>query len=211
MLGATAVLVLAMMTGLIVRWQGAIMFAALIGYVLFQYYEARKNKEPVPEEVEEANFDSMGKCIAALLLGLIGLAIGAELLVRGTVTSATALGVPESVVALTVVAFGTSLPELATCILSVKRNEHDLVFGNIIGSNVFNILSIVGLTAMLKPIAIESHLLGPSMWIMVATAVLFSGWMMIFHRLPRALGYAMCLAYLAFVASEYLLSKSPVL
>ncbi|MEO0392768.1 MAG: calcium/sodium antiporter [Pseudomonadota bacterium] len=206
MLLATAALVVVMYTGLITQWQGGLMLAALIGYILYQYREAKQNHEPPPEEVDEADFENMGACILALLVGLVGISLGSEMLVRGTVVAANAVGIPESVVALTVVAFGTSLPELATCLVAIRKNQTDIVFGNIIGSNVFNILSIIGLTALIKPIMVEEHLMGISLWVMVATSVLFVGWILATHRLPRALGIVMLLAYLGFIAAEYWVS-----
>lgn len=203
MLLSTAALVAAMYTGLITHWMGGLMLAALVGYVLYQYREAKANHEPPPEEVDEADFDSMKACLLALGLGLVAISLGAEMLVRGTVVAANAVGIPEAVVALTVVAFGTSLPELATCLVAIRKNQTDIVFGNIIGSNVFNILSIIGLTALIKPIVVDPHLLGVSMWVMVASSVLFVAWIMATHRLPRAAGVVMLVAYAAFIVAEY--------
>jgi cation:H+ antiporter len=206
MLLATAGLVAVMYFGLITRWQGGLMLAVLAAYVFYQYRKAMEDKEPPPEEVEEADFASMTACLIALGLGLIGVSIGAEMLVRGTVVSANAIGIPESVVALTVVAFGTSLPELATVLISIRKGQTELIFGNIIGSNVFNILSIIGITALIAPIAVDPHLMGISLWVMVITSVLFVGWIMAFHKMQRPLGIIMVIAYVAFVASEYLLT-----
>ena len=203
MLLATAVLVVVMYMGVITPWQGGLMLAALIAYILYQYREAKANHEPPPEEVDEADFDSMGACLLALGLGLVGISLGAEMLVRGTVVAAGAVGIPEAVVALTVVAFGTSLPELATCIVAIRKNQTDIVFGNIIGSNVFNILSIIGITALLKPIVVDPHLLGVSLWVMVASSVLFTAWILATHRLPKAAGLVMLASYAVFIIAEY--------
>ncbi|MBV6633379.1 MAG: calcium/sodium antiporter [Alphaproteobacteria bacterium] len=203
MLLATAVLVIAMFTGLITRLQGGLMLAALIGYVIYQYVEAQKNKLPPPEEVDEADFPNMRACMMALFLGLVGVSLGSEMLVRGTIVSANAIGVPESVVALTVVAFGTSLPELATCIVAIRKKELDLVFGNIVGSNVFNVLSIIGITSLVAPIAVDPHLLGLSLYVMVGTTVAFSVWVLVTQHLPRLLGIVMLLGYLSFIGAEY--------
>ena len=107
--------------------------------------------------------------------GLIALAVGAELLVQGAVQTGSAIGVPEAVIGLTVVAFGTSLPELSTCIAAARKQSVGLVLGNIIGSNTFNILSIVGLTALIKPLAIDPVLLGGlEIWAMVGVSVAFA-------------------------------------
>ncbi|MEM6903519.1 MAG: calcium/sodium antiporter [Pseudomonadota bacterium] len=203
MLLSTAALVIAMFTGLITRLQGGLMLAALIGYVIYQYLEARKHKLPPPEEVDEADFPNLRACIVALLLGLLGVSLGSEMLVRGTIVSANAIGVPESVVALTVVAFGTSLPELATCILAIRKKELDLLFGNIVGSNVFNILSIIGITSLIAPITVDQHLLGISLYVMVGSTIAFSIWVLATQRLPRVLGALMLLGYVSFIGAEY--------
>ncbi|SDU31356.1 calcium/sodium antiporter [Halopseudomonas salegens] len=101
----------------------------------------------------------MGKAIAWLVIGLLLLVASSRLLVWGAVDIATALGVSELVIGLTIVAIGTSLPELAAAIAAVRKNEHDLVLGNIIGSGLFNTLAVVGLAAAISPLSVEPALL----------------------------------------------------
>jgi cation:H+ antiporter len=140
-----------------------------------------------------------------ILLGGVGaLAVGSELLVKGAVETGTALGVPEAVIGMTVVAFGTSLPELSTCIAAARKQSVGLILGNIIGSNTFNILSIIALTAAIQPLAVDPVLLGMELWATIAVAVVFALWMMIVGKLTKPIGIVMMLAYVAFIAVQYL-------
>jgi cation:H+ antiporter len=140
-----------------------------------------------------------------ILLGGVGaLAVGSELLVKGAVETGTALGVPEAVIGMTVVAFGTSLPELSTCIAAARKQSVGLILGNIIGSNTFNILSIIALTAAIQPLAVDPVLLGMELWATIAVAVVFALWMMIVGKLTKPMGIVMMLAYVAFITVQYL-------
>jgi len=143
-----------------------------------------------------------------LLMGLVALAVGSELLVQGAVATGTAMRVPEAVIGMTVVAFGTSLPELSTCIAAARKQSLGLILGNIIGSNTFNILSIVGLTAMIKPIGVDPVLLGLELWVTVGVAVVFSAWMLTVGRLTRPIGAVMVFGYVVFIVVQYLFSET---
>lgn len=203
---ATIAFVAAMMTGQIERWHGGLMVAALAAYVTYQYMQARRGgDETAALEVEEAaqKFKTLRMALGFLLLGLIGLGLGADILVRGTEHTARVIGVPDSVVALTLVAFGTSLPELATCIAAIRRRQTDIIVGNVIGSNVFNILSIIGIAALIKPIVITPDVLGLSMWVMAGTAALLTAWLLAIRQVSKPAGIAMVVLYIGFVVNEY--------
>lgn len=203
---ATAALVYLMMTGIILRWHGLALFGALLVYIGVRYaLERRKGDEPEPEE-GEAEDPAIASTRNALLLlagGLVGLAAGSEILVQGAVAAGIALDVPEAVIGVTVVALGTSLPELATCLVAALRRRTDMLVGNILGSNLFNILSIVGLTALVKPLVIEPEVMAVEMWVMAATTALFSVWLLTVARIGRVLGIAMILAYGIFIVWQF--------
>ena len=103
--------------------------------------------------------------------GLILTVFAAKFLVSGAVTLATSLGVPETMIGLTIVAVGTSMPELVTSIVAARRGQSDLAFGNIIGSNIFNILGILGATAMVQPLTVPAAILGFDVWLMLAVTL----------------------------------------
>ncbi len=203
MLLATAILVYGMLSGSFGQVFGLIMFAILASFVFYQF---KTDSITIEEDDDDstAAITTMKGAVIVLLAGLAALAVGSELLVKGAVQTGTAIGVPEAVIGMTVVAFGTSLPELSTCIAAARKQSVGLILGNIIGSNTFNILSIVALTAVIKPLDVDPVLLGMEMWGTVAVAVLFTIWMLTVGRLTRPVGIVMMLAYVAFVAAQYL-------
>ena len=114
----------------------------------------------------------MGRDLALIALGLAGLIVGAQLLVMSAVFFARLVGVTEVVIGLTVVAIGTSLPELATCVVAALRQESDIALGNAVGSNLFNLLSILGVSAMIRPIGVAPGLMEFEVPAMILFAVL---------------------------------------
>ena len=198
MLAATAVLVAGVYHGVFERWMGIAMFASLAGFVLWQYL----NNEIDTSEVEDVE---MPAAQAALYLvgGIAGLAFGSELLVRGAVVVGGVIGVPEAIIGMTAVAIGTSLPELTASISAAKKGEIELLFGNIIGSNTFNILSIVGLTAIIKPLPVVPVLAGFELWFMVAVSIGFTAMLLASVRFNRGVGFAFLAAYLAFTLYQF--------
>lgn len=203
MLLATAILVYGMLSGSFGQVFGLVMFGILAVFVFYQY---KTDSLPLDDDEEDdgLGISSMKGAVIILLAGLAALAVGSELLVKGAVQTGTALGVPEAVIGMTVVAFGTSLPELSTCIAAARKQSVGLILGNIIGSNTFNILSIVALTAVIKPLDVDPVLLGMEMWGTVAVAVVFTIWMLTVGKLTRPVGIVMMLGYVAFVAAQYL-------
>ena len=152
-------------------------------------------------EAEELTQKPMktGAALLALAGGLLAVLGGARLLIDGAVELARLAGVSEAVIGLTLVAVGTSLPELATSIVAAYRNHGDVAIGNVLGSNVFNILAILGITAMVVPVPINPELLGFDLWVMLGAALvlllfLATGW-----RIGRGVGAVMLLAYGSYV------------
>jgi len=201
MILVTALLAFLMQYGQIDRWAGIAMILLLFGYVFLQYRMAKSGKDAGMGEEEAPEYSKPIYAYAYLLAGLIGIAIGAEFLVRGASASATIIGVPEAVIALSIIALGTSLPELSTCIIAVRKGHSDIVLGNIIGSNVFNILMILGITALVKPIAAGSfapQLVNFDIWIMALVSAVFALMLVFFGKIGRGAGYVFCAAYIAY-------------
>lgn len=206
MLIATAILVYGMMAGLFSLVLGLIMFGILVAFVGYQY---ATNTLVIEEDDDDegSGIETMGMALVILLGGLVALAIGSEMLVKGAVVTGTIIGVPDAIIGLTVVAFGTSLPELSTCIAAARKRSVGLILGNIIGSNTFNILSIVALTAIIKPLDVDPVLAGIQMWATVAVTVGFAAWMLAVGKITKTVGYVMVTAYIAFVAAQYLVPQ----
>lgn len=210
MLGATVALLALMHTDTIGRLAGGGFIAALLGYVLWQYVGAMKGPLAV-EDVEEPEFNSMAASISFLLAGLAFIAIGAEFLVRGATVSATVLGVPDAVIGLSVIAIGTSLPELSTCIIAARKKQTDLILGNIIGSNVFNIMMIIGLTALVEPIdmsAVAPQLANLDIWVTLGVSIAFVALVFLYKKLERRTGILFLTAYFAYIIAIYALSMA---
>ncbi|WP_439156501.1 calcium/sodium antiporter [Yoonia sp.] len=207
MLLATAIMAYGMLTDSLTSVFGLAMFAILVGFVYYQY---RTDSIPIDDEADTdpIGIETMQAAVLVLLGGLAALAVGSELLVQGAVATGTALGVPEAVIGMTVVAFGTSLPELSTCIAAARKQSLGLILGNIIGSNTFNILSIVALTAITRPIWVDPVLLGMELWVTVGVAIIFAVWMLTVGRLNRPMGVVMIAAYVAFIVAQYLVPQT---
>ncbi len=207
MLLATAILVYGMMSGQFGTVLGLIMFAILAGFVGYQYFTNTLELEEDDDGDDDGGIETMQAAVLILIGGLVALAVGSEMLVRGAVVSGTVIGVPEAIIGLTVVAFGTSLPELSTCIAAARKQSLGLILGNIIGSNTFNILSIVAITAIIKPLDVVPVLTGVQMWATVAVSVGFAAWMLTVGKITKSMGYIMLTAYIAFVAAQYLVPQ----
>ncbi|MCK5873727.1 MAG: calcium/sodium antiporter [Alcanivoracaceae bacterium] len=153
MLGATVLFYVLSLDGRINLWDSILLAAGIVAYVVFLIRESRREKSAlVLAEYEEA-VESGGTLTGDILwmvAGLVGLVAGAQLLVEGAVSLARHFGVSELMIGLTVLAIGTSLPELATSVVAAMRGERDIAVGNVVGSNIFNLLSVLGFTGLVS-------------------------------------------------------------
>jgi cation:H+ antiporter len=163
MLGISLYLLMITFDSKLGRFDGATLFGGIILYTFFNYYIAMK--EPKQEsggeiaasqsDLEEIGYvASRQKQIVLILVGIVGVVAGAQIVVESAVKIMTVLGVSEKFIGLTIVAFGTSLPELATSVVAALRKEMDISVGNLVGSNVFNIMSVLGAASLVRPIPI---------------------------------------------------------
>jgi cation:H+ antiporter len=136
--------------------------------------------------------------------GIALVVVGAELLVSGAVAVARSVGVPEAVIGLTVVAVGTSLPELATAIVAAVRKQADVVLGNVIGSNIFNVLGILGTTALITPIEVGGRFRDFDVPLMGGISGCFLALLAVARRIGRASGAIMVGSYIAYTAVLYM-------
>ncbi|MEL7011732.1 MAG: calcium/sodium antiporter [Pseudomonadota bacterium] len=152
------------------------------------------------EEVEGADPDMpWWQIIVFLVLGLIGLPLGADLLVDNASIIAKKFGVSDSVIGLTLVALGTSLPELATTVMAAIRKQADVALGNVIGSNMFNLLAIIGITALVGPIPVDPQFLRFDLWVMLAASLLIIPFVFMRKDIGRIWGIALTALYLIYV------------
>ncbi|MFA5796775.1 MAG: calcium/sodium antiporter [Candidatus Woesearchaeota archaeon] len=179
----------------------------LLAFVVFIYYIYRyamqsKNTEEYLTEVEKIPIQTYSpiKITALILFGLIGLYFGGKWTVEGAIYIATVLGLSEFVISATIIAIGTSLPELVTSLIAIRKNEKDLAIGNIIGSNIVNILLILGITATITPLPVLNYMFIDLVVVMTITALLFA-FMFIGkkHELERWQGIVFIILYVAYI------------
>ncbi|MAO24892.1 MAG: sodium:calcium antiporter [Phycisphaerae bacterium] len=183
------------------RVDGALLAAGLIGYVVFIVRSHRVEIEHEGDEVV-THPKSAWLDVGMVVLGIVALGLGARALVFGATGVALRVGVSEGIVGTTVVALGTSLPELAATIRSVMAKQSDIAVGNVVGSNIFNLLSVLGITAMIHPLvaspSMEMHL-----WIMLSVSVLMVVFAMIRPAMGRLVGMCFLLLYGAYIAFAF--------
>lgn len=174
--------------------------AVLLGlFALLMVDMVRQSRNGVPEAIEGADPAMPGwKLAAYLVVGLVGLPIGAQLLIDGAVGLSRSLGIPEEVIGLTMVAVGTSLPELATTTAAAIRRETDVAMGNVIGSNLFNTLSILGFASLFGPIPVDAAFLTRDLWVMLGCALLLAPFVLAGWKITRIWGIGFIAAYAAY-------------
>jgi cation:H+ antiporter len=204
MLTATVLFVAIAVTGVFTFWHGIALLGALALYLVVAYRAERltKSESLHANEVEGVPKSTM---MAALFLlgGLIGTVIGAKLLVDGGVSVAESLGVSKTVIGLTLVAFGTSLPELAIVVVASMRGHSDMALGNVLGSNIFNLLCITGTVAVVSPIAVSPALLEFDIWLLLGVTLLLIPMMLTGSRLCRREGTLLVMLYGGFLAFQF--------
>ncbi len=188
------------------RWMGIVFVVLIIAYITFLVIDAKRH--PVEENQEEIKDMKVWQAILFVILGAVGIACGGEFVVFGAkglaVTGATAMGInhdlAESLVGLTIVAVGTSLPELVTSVVAAKKGENDIALGNVIGSNIFNILFVLGISAVVNPLTTGNEIVVDLIVMMSITLLLFG--FALTKKLDRRMGiiflsiYVLYLTYL---------------
>lgn len=223
MIGVSVIAVLMALDGAIVRWEAALLVLGLVAYTTFLFRQGRKQGAAV------AN-DEVGEMLEVhtpawrnffyVVFGLILLVLGARWLVQSAVEIAQVWGVSEAVIGLTIVAAGTSLPEVMTSVMAALRGERDIAIGNVVGSNIFNILSVLGIAGVVAPTPLlaGSQLAQIDIPVMLGVAVLCLPLFFVGAKVTRFEGFLFLLLYVAYVsymvalatASQYLGSLQTV-
>ena len=179
----------------IVSRLGALILCALFVLFFVYLYIIAKNQKNDTEKIEDM---PSWKMMFFVVVGIAALVIGAKITVNAAVNIARALSISERVIGLTVIAFGTSLPELVTCIVAAIKRHSDIVIGNIVGSNIFNILFVLGVTGLIQPIPFENAFILDSALGIVATVLLF---IFVFHdkKLTKWKGAVFLALYAAYI------------
>lgn len=203
---ATLTCLVVVETGSVGRASGMFFLLALAGYLAYTH-RAEKRLHDASALLHEQQGRLLRPALrsgwisaAFALLGLGGIMLGADYLVSSSIVLAAALGVPDSIVGLTVVAVGTSLPEFATSVAAALKRQTDIALGNIIGSNIFNILGILGTTVLVRPIAIPENVVVFDAWVLLAVTGLLLYYAMSEARISRLEGFVFLALYAVYIA-----------
>jgi len=222
MLGISLYLLVISLNSTLGRMEGATLFGGVILYTFFNYYLAKRAAIPASvgaeaasevalEGSEEVDYvASRFKQIGFVVVGIVGVVAGAQILIDAAVKIMQVLGVSQKFIGLTIVAFGTSLPELATSVVAAMRKEMDISIGNLVGSNVFNILSVLGAASLVRPIPIPGGFIASGLWIdyLVMLFTSFLPWLMMRRSstVTRRDGVILLLCYVGYLS--YLIIKA---
>ena len=199
------------LSGFIERWQGALMVVLLVGYSIYAFMTERKRgaaNDPgdMPEELADEFKDAPQATwlsILSVVGGIVAVVAGAKLLVTAAVFTARTLGVGEEIIGLTIVAIGTSLPELATATVAALRKHSEIAVGNILGAGVYNLLAIMGLVALAAPIPVPAQILAFDLWFMLAVTALLLFFLLVRKGLSRPVGVGFLGLFAAYTALQY--------
>jgi cation:H+ antiporter len=180
--------------------EGFILLSIFAVLIFVTILTARKEAEDVQSEAEGGKQD-VKRNILFVIIGLGGLALGADMAVRGAVFIGERVGLSKAVIGLTIVAIGTSLPELVTCVVAAIKGEHDISIGNLVGSNIFNTLLVVGMAGVVRPFGdIAARLAGGvDYWIMIIVSGVFVLMAAVGRRIGRAKGVILLFGYIGYI------------
>ena len=194
-------------TYVIYRWQGAILLLCTVAYIIYTIYEEKKLKnktvdDEIIKDVESKEINSIPIIILYLILGILGLKFGSDFVVDNSILVAGRLGLSESFIGMTIVAVGTALPEIITGIIAARRNETDLLLGNITGSNILNLCLLIGLGAVINPLHFTVNFNISILILIVVTILLqFIATINKNNELDRKKGMILIIVYIIYILS----------
>ncbi|MCW8836735.1 MAG: calcium/sodium antiporter [Rhodospirillales bacterium] len=207
--GATTLFVILCLFGVIGIVEGAILTILLFAFLGYSFWRERANKDPAAQahihEAEEVETITDSLWLSALVtLGGLGCVVfGADQLVEGGTTLARSLGVADEVIGLTMIAVGTSLPELATAIVAAYRRHADVVLGNVLGSNIFNMMGVIGPVALITPLPVPDQILRFDLWVMEASTLALLILLATRRSFGRVVAGSFVSLYLAYIVVQF--------
>ncbi|WP_158542562.1 calcium/sodium antiporter [Lujinxingia litoralis] len=210
MLAATGFFIALAFDGELTRLDGVLLLTAMAAYMVYMFLGARRDMKRleaiVGDDLNDADAKQRSVVVDTLLMvgGIAGLALGAKWMVDGATTIASSMGISELVIALTVVAIGTSLPELATSVVAAFRGEADISVGNVVGSNIFNLLFVMGVVACFGTIVVGPDALNIDLWVMGGISLLLWPLLRSGHSLKRWEGVLMVVGYLVYTVTMFM-------
>lgn len=180
-------------------WEGFLFFLGFVGFNVFLFKDAGGDKPTATEDSEDIKEYTWPISLLLLFLGILGLYFGSELLVTNAVSISRTFGISERIIGITIIAIGTSLPELIASIFAALKRRTDLAIGNLLGSNIMNVLSILGITALIKPIAVSEVFIQKDLIWMLSISLLLLPLMKTRMRISKSEGVILLLCYLAYL------------
>lgn len=210
-LAATIVFIVTIIGGLLSRIDAILLLVLLAAYLVWAYISEKNPKRPQADlyEAESKEVDkkpvSVFGTLAAIVGGLVLLIGGSNVLLKGAIGIAECYNVSEAVIGLTLVAVGTSLPELSISVLAAFRKHADVAIGNILGSNIFNLLGILGVSALITPLTVNPRILAFDQWVLLGISILILIFLFTGRRLNRWEGGILLLGYIGYVVLSFTL------
>jgi cation:H+ antiporter len=210
-MGAALVFTALALSGTVERWQGALMVAMLAVFSIYAFMqERRRGKDNDPGDMAEELAEEFKEppkpiwlSVLSVVGGIVAVVTGAKLLVTAAVDVARVLGVGEEVIGLTIVAVGTSLPELATATVAAIRKHSEVAVGNILGAGIYNLFAIMGLVAVVAPIPVPPQIVAFDLWVMIAVTALLLTLLLWRNGLSRPVGAMFLAGFVAYTALQY--------
>lgn len=202
----SVIMMMFMSNGIVSRYEGLVLLAITVGYLMNLFRRARKENAPdIVEEFEEGISFEYPALLSffMIMFGLALLVFGADILVTGASDMARTFGVSEGVIGATIVAIGTSAPELVTCVVAAYRKHSDIAVGNVVGSNFFNIAAVLGVAATVVPVTVDEQFMNVDIWVMLVASTLLIPLMMTDKKVSRVEGGVMLAWYVLYIGYQY--------
>ncbi|MCA9583486.1 MAG: sodium:calcium antiporter, partial [Myxococcales bacterium] len=191
------------------RLEGAFLLGSMVAFTAYAVWVARRATAAVEhaefEQVATASFGRVGPAAVGLNMGAVAVGVGllvggSTALVRGAVGVASGLGVSDTIIGLTIVAAGTSTPELVTSLVAARRGQDDIAVGNVVGSNIFNVLGILGATSLVRPVPVPPEIIARDSWWMIGASLLLFPLMKSGMRISRPEGFLLLAGFCTYLA-----------
>jgi cation:H+ antiporter len=193
-LGVCVVLIFLLWDGFLDRWEGIILFTGVVIYTVYSFMSGKLYDEEIEDTISNWYWTT-----ALLVSGIVILYIGSEFFIEGAIKFAKIIGVSELIIGMTVVALGTSLPELVISVVAATKNEHSISVGNIIGSNLFNIMSVLGLVSIIIPLPVEKSIFNFEIPVMIGSGLILIPLSLMNKPISKLLSILMLFGYSIFI------------
>lgn len=207
----TLVFAFFVVNGKFVNWNGWVMLALLVLFVFYNYYNAKSDEaeeDEIPSQLVNKGWISIG---AALAGGMVAIVYGTDFLINGAVEVAKILGISEEIIGVTIIAVGTSMPEMATSCVAAFRHQNGIALGNVVGSNIWNIVFIMGATSAITDVKVADQFILFDLWVMLFASFMLLPIMMFKNKITRAEGAFMLACYAGYMYAQLLISRGELI